>query len=166
LGFFFDKNIGDKMEKRYISLYVESDIANKFEAITNDDALNKEILSYVDKTRNELKDYVQEMDENVLLFKAQMITARDAFKKAKQEELDAFYSIWEKYDEDIASHKIKVKQLQEGMKPLFEDFKSLQSLMNNCNVYAAERVFSLIEKFNNFDEKEKEMMKFFINNFK
>lgn len=61
-------------------VWLPKELAAKIKDIEGVEGLRKEILSYVDETKRDLRNDIEMMDEDILLYKAYMIQARDKFK--------------------------------------------------------------------------------------
>lgn len=154
-----------KQEEKDI-VWLPKSLAEKVKNVTDDKALEREILSYVEETGKYLRGDVEAMEEQIVVYKAQMIKARNAFKEAKDAELDAMYSLWEKYEEDLSKVKKLVAKGQEILKPLLDDMKQMQSLANSVDQWSINALLETIQKFATLYGEQREVFSFLLENYK
>ena len=147
-------------------VWLPKELAAKINDIEGVEGLRKEILSYVDETKRHLRNDIEMMDEDILLYKAYMIQARDKFKQAKNEELEANYTLWETFDEELGETRKRVRNVQDVLEPLKKDLNTIEQSIRNLNTYKMEDVLKIVDKFNNMSDNELRVIKFLQDNFK
>lgn len=136
-------------------VWLPSDLAKKVKDISDVDSINKEILSYIEETKRSMRCDIENIDDDVLRYRAHMINARDSFKKAKDEELEEFYSLWESYDKDYSKVKISVDNTIKLLAPLEIEINKINSLLSKIDTYNIEKVINLANQFNSLDNEFK-----------
>lgn len=154
-----------KTEKKDL-VWLPISLANKIKEVNDIKAIEKEILKYAEETKNSLKLDTENMDEEIIQYRAYMIKARNAFEKAKNEELDAFYAIWEKYDEDCSKIRIQVDKAKKELTPLLEELKAVKKEISTIETWGFERLGEAIQKLSSLYGENKEMFMFLVNNYK
>ena len=152
------------MEKEYV--YIPKEIANKIKGVEDVTTIENAIKEYAAQNKKELESYIEGMGEDMLYFRAMMIKARDSFKKAKEEELNAYYSLWEKFDEDRVEIRKKVTAIKEELNPLIQEITELKKLCQSVDTWGISNLVESVSKFKNLYGTEKEMFEFLVNNFK
>lgn len=154
------------MEKEKDLVWLPISLAAKVKEADDVKAIEREILSYVESTKNSLQLDIESMDDSIIQYRACMIKAREAFKKAKDEELDAFTSLWETYDKDIKSVHSYVKEAKEVLKPLVLELQSTREEFSKIKTWEFEKLGEAIQKLATLYGTEKEMFTFLVQNFK
>lgn len=152
------------MEKEYV--YIPKVIADKIKGVEDITTIENAIKEYVEQNKKELQDYIEGMDEDMLYFRAMMIKARESFKKAKDEELSAYYSLWEKFDEDRIEIRKKVTAIKEELTPLILEITELKKLCQSVDTWGISNLVESVSKLKNLYGTEKQMFEFLVNNFK
>jgi predicted RNase H-like nuclease (RuvC/YqgF family) len=148
-------------------VWLPRSLATKVNYVTDAEALNREILNYVEETKKDLRINIESMEEDIILYRAQMIKARDSFKQAKEEQLDANYKLWEEYDVEIGKLRVKVSKFAEELKPLKQELDEIKKQMDSINKWGLEDLIKTIKLLNetNYGETEK-ILKFLFENYK
>ena len=146
-------------------IWLPKELADKVKDLTDADALNREILNYLEESKADLRITVESIDEDILLYRAKMIQARDAFKKAKDEELDANYKLWEKYEEDIKTTKEYVTSAASLLKELTKEVQELNKAFSVIDTDRALGFLNVLQQIQNFNKDEQGFAKFIISEF-
>lgn len=140
------------------------------ELLTDRDAVTREIAHHLEETKSDLKFQSESMDEAIIKYRANMLAFRDSFKKAKDEELEATYSLWEKYDEEIKSLKAKVNESVLALKPLTEILtqvsEGLYRLSRNDAAESFNSIMNMVERYEALPEASKEVFGKFLDTYK
>lgn len=147
-------------------VWLPKSLAGKIKEVQDVRAIEAEILKYVEQTKNSLKLDTESMDEEIIQYRAYMIKARNSFEQAKNEELEAFYAIWEKYDQDISKIRVQVTKAKEELKPLLEELKTVKKEIQTVETWGFERLGEAIQKLSSLYGENKEMFMFLVKNYK
>lgn len=139
-------------------VWLPASLAKRLGDVTDVNAINKEILAYVEDTKADLRLSIESIDEDVLLYRAHMVKARDAFKKAKNEELEAMSDLWESYELELGKVKDKVSSLTEILKPLKDQISGLNTLCNSIPTYHIEKIADILQKINDLSPNAKDIL--------
>src|SRR5688572_20798439 len=82
-------------------VWLPKSLAEKVKQITDGKLLELEILKYAEESKSSLRQDIESIEEDVLQYRAFMVKAKNAFKEAKDEQLDASYALWEKFEDDL-----------------------------------------------------------------
>lgn len=174
----------DKKEP-WLSLYITPELASEIKVIEDTyeitasqlkdilqdrDAVTRELAKHLSDTKETLADTALGMDEAIIRYRADMLSFRDSFKKAKDEELNATYSLWEKYDEEIKVLKTKVNESVLALKPLTEALaqvsEGLYRLSKNDAAESFNSIMNMVEKYEALPESSKEVFGKFLDTYK
>ena len=108
-------------------------LVKKINDLQDTRGVEKEILSYIEETKIDLRIGIESIDEDILLYRAQMIKARDAFKAAKNEELEGLYALWEGFDKERCKLGNMVKEAKNAIAPLRTELVGLRQEIENVN---------------------------------
>ena len=156
----------EKEIKRSVYLYLPESQAKKLEALKEGD-LENFIFEYIQQSKKELSIQLDEMDEDIIQYKAAMIDARKKFKAAKEEMLEANYAMWEEFDEQKKSIRSKAEEVVEELKPLTEKLSEIVVLINSIEKWKIEGFLETINKIkDSLYGENKNIIEFLVKNYK
>jgi hypothetical protein len=156
----------EKEPKRSVYLYLPESQAKKLEALKEGD-LENFIFEYIQQSKRELSIQLDEMDEDIIQYKAAMIDARKKFKAAKEEMLEANWAMWEEFDEQKKSIRSKAEEVVEELKPLTEELTKIGNLMNNVKKWEIENFLDMLDKIKyHLHGDNKNIIEFLVKNYK
>lgn len=150
-------------------VYLPKSLCLKLKQFRDSKEQEKLIEGFIKECKDDLKLNLESYDDELLIFKASMIKAKNAFEKVKQEELDASYKIWEKYDNELFELKNKVNNARLAIEPLKNDLKSLNEEFGKLPIYNIENAVKLIGQLDtvlSFNGETSKMLKFLVSNYK
>lgn len=153
-------------EEKTDLVWLPLSLCKKVKAATDAKAIEREIVKYVEETKENMRIDIESMDEDIVQYRAYMIKARDAFKKAKDEELAAFYGLWEEYDKDLGKVRQYVTKAKEELKPFLEELQKVKSEINKIDTWGIEKLGDAISKLSSLHGQSKEMVEFLLKNYK
>jgi predicted RNase H-like nuclease (RuvC/YqgF family) len=125
------------------------------------------VLEYVEQSKRDLKTSLESLEDDVIRFKSQMISARKKFEDAKNVELEANYAVWEKFDLEKSSIRKKAGELKDELKPMIDELKQVKQLMDQINTYDIQRLLTIIKDLNHsFYGETGNILTFLFNNYK
>lgn len=143
----------------YVGLWVTPKTAERIKAYSNDKkAYENALMEYIKDVKDSLRSDIEGADEDIIQFKAKMITARDAFKAAKDEQLEATYELWEKYDAEISKVGNFVAAAKQVIIPLKNEVESLNNAVSGLNFSRLESCLNLIDRINNMSQQDREIL--------
>ena len=155
-----------KTEEKRSFVWLPESLAKKIKEAESEEKQLLFVNKYLEECKIDMRSEIESLDEDLLIFKSKMLTAKLEFKKAKDEQLDASYELWEKYDKDLEKTRIKTDKMLKVLTPLTQELKKIDELFSNIKSYDLERFLKLIKSVSNLYGTEKEMFKFLVNNFK
>lgn len=149
-------------EKEWISLYLPKNLAIQVKGLEEGRTKEELVLKYIEESKDDIKVTLESFDEDVIMYKAQMISLRKKFEEAKNAELEANYKMWEQFDLEKVELKKKIGTAVSELKPLIEEFKLLKALINDINLYKIDDLTNSISKLSASmkDNEHVEILKF------
>ena len=143
--------------------YIPEELALSIKDLEDSTAYEKEILRYIEDSKLDMRASIEELDEAVILYRAKMIQARDAFKKAKEEELDANYTLWEEYEKDIKSTRQYVEAAKQEVAGLANEVEALNTLLYKFDVNRLNSFLHSLKQLQGFMSQEKDLAALVLN---
>jgi len=148
-------------------------LVKKIKDVQDSKGIENEIMSYIAETRLDLKQQIESIDDDVLLYRAHMIKIRDAFKKAKNEELEACYQLWQDFDKELPKTRQFIKEAIDTIEPLKNEVNNLRTELDNLNKTISainiDRMLgflTVLKDCNTLINEDKKLLSFIINNYK
>jgi len=148
-------------------------LVKKIKEVQDNRGIENEIMSYIEETKLDLKQQIESIDEDVLLYRSHMIKTRDAFKKAKNEELESGYQLWEDFEKELPKTKQFIKEAIDTIEPLKTEVNNLRTELDNINKIISyinlDRMLwflTVLKDCNTLINEDKELLSFIINNYK
>jgi chromosome segregation ATPase len=148
-------------------VWLPASLAQKVKHITDGKLLEAEILKYAEQSKDSLRIDIESIGEDIVQYRAHMIKAKNAFREAKEEQLQASYEMWEKFEDDMKVLKGHVERAKSELQPLKDELNELKSLMNQVDKFGIGDLLSLIKSINsNYYGETAAMIKFLFENYK
>jgi len=146
------------------------EFADKYNSIISDAEKIKAFDDYMETVKKETKDSfkanLESLEEDVLVYRGLMLNAKQSFEKAKNEQLNASYEMWEKFEKEIPSVKKKTQAIIDTLAPLKKELKEIEELLNGISTHRIDEFIKSINVLAGSYGKNKEMIDFLIKNFK
>jgi len=155
-------------------IWVDAEFAEKYNALKSDKskreeqlkALDDYILSVRDQSRKEFKANLDSLEEDVAIYKGLMVSVKQAFESAKNEQLRSSYAVWENFDAELPSIEDKTNKIVETLQPLVQQLIRVNELLDKIQTYGFDKVIETIEKITCLYGENKNMVEFLINSYK
>jgi len=133
-----------------------------------DEAVVREsIMKYVEETKAYLKDDIKIFEDEILSYRASMDKIKIALREAKEEQLNALYTLWDKFENDINKIKDFVKTAKDELNPLQQELENLKKLMDSIDNWGIKNFLELIKSINsNYYGETKTIIDFLLLNYK
>jgi len=137
----------------YFSAYLPKKYAERAkEMLDSRELYNKIILEHAKSASQDLEISIAGIGEDLVSFKAYMISARKAFKEALEEELASNEKLWEDYNKQLKGTTVFVNKATNELKPLEQELKetsalarSLLTQMEGLQTYKLEHFNTTVE---------------------
>jgi len=164
----------DKEMKEKEIVWVDKEFAERLKKLESEESTREQQDRVFDEYLAKISDYVKRdfaaslegLEEDAAIFTGLMLKVKQAFEKAKDEQLTASYALWEKFEEEKPSISKKIAGLAETLNPLIDQLTTVNSLLDKLNTYNIDRVVESVSLLNGLYGGGKDMMEFLITNFK
>ena len=124
-------------------VWLPKKLANQVQALENPDNFVKE---YIEESKREIKNNLDNLDDDIIQYKAAMISARQKFKEAKDEVLKANYEVWEKFEDDNKElHRMRDVLLNQ-LRPIKKEVDEIKESLRSISTYQMKDLLELLEK--------------------
>lgn len=147
------------MDKELV--WLDKNIAAKMDVLQDvirlrGEEIEKVIKELTDETKLITTDNI---DTTLLEMKLHAQKVRDTYKQTVDEELEKTETLWDECDNKIYESRTKISQVTDLFKNLNSEVGTLYSNMNNLPIYKIEELMKLLDKFNSYSDKDKELLK-------
>lgn len=140
-----------------VFFYLTPEDKKKFDASKDNYDLQLSIINqYFESEKNWIKSEMQQIDDNLLQYRALMLKTREAVKEAHKEHYDKINDFWDDISKSIPSFRQKVENINKELKPIVSELQQIKTLINDTSTYSLERIMLLVDKFSSMTEKDKE----------
>lgn len=147
-------------------VWLPKELCEKIKRVESDGELENLVMQHIKESKFNINNELENLDENILQYRGLMIKSRNEFKKAKEEELDSYYTLWEKYEEDINGIKEKVNEIKNFLSPLKKELKEVEELMNKIRIYDFKELNEVLRIFSSLYGENKKILEFLFENYK
>jgi uncharacterized phage infection (PIP) family protein YhgE len=155
-------------------IWVEKEMAEKYKSVRDTATKREEQLKifneYIEKicddARREFKAQLESLKEDEAVYTGLMLHVKQAFEKAKNEQLTASYELWEKFEEEIPSIREKTNKMVDTLKPLTAELKEINSEIGKINAYSANSFIETLSNLSRLSAENKGMIEFLVKNYK
>jgi chromosome segregation ATPase len=155
-------------------IWVEKEFAERYKVLESDKTKNdqrcKALDEYIDKisksSREDFKANLEALEEDAAIYTGLMLKVKQAFGKAKDEALEASYTLWEKYDEERPRVSKKINEFCDMLDPLEKKLNSINSQLGKIQTYNIDKLIETMQKLSCLYGDSREMFDFIVNNFR
>ena len=144
----------------YVSLYVSKEKADEFKklkgVIPDDDILQQ----YIDKTKSDIEIDLDNLDYDMLQYKATLSKWHKEMKSAYEELSDKGYNLWEEFDKNRPNFNKKMEQFLHAANPVKNVLTEINQNLTKINMWQIDKLLELIRTISMMSGKEKEMLQF------
>ena len=125
-----------------------------------------EYIEGVKKTSvRDFKANFESLEEDVAVYKGLMLSVKQAFEKTKNEQLNASYELWEKFEADLPSVTKKTENIIKQLSPFVESLTKIKDLIAQIDVWGIDQLSESINMISSLHGENKEMFEFLVQNF-
>jgi DNA repair exonuclease SbcCD ATPase subunit len=152
-------------EKRDI-VWVPEHIAKKYNNMENSKKQLEFIDNYLNESTKDLQLDLESFEDSVIQYRGLMLKAKDSFRKAKDEELQAHYDLWENFEKEIPLVSKKINSIIDLLKPLKDDLNEINELLQKFDKYGFDRFLETLQSIRSIYGESKDMIEFLMLNYK
>ncbi len=154
-------------------IWVEKEFAERYKVLESEKDKNeqrrKAIDEYISKisesSRNDFKANLESLEEDVAIYTGLMLKVKQAFGKAKDEALEASYSLWEEYDKEKPSISKKIDDLCSLLDPLEKKLNLVNDAFGKIRTFNIDHLIESLCKLAGLYGESREMFDFVVKNF-
>ena len=154
-------------------VWVDKEFAERlkvFETAANKRELEIEAFDeYIEGVKNtsvrDFKANFESLEEDVAVYKGLMLSVKQAFEKTKNEQLNASYELWEKFEADLPSVTKKTENIIKQLSPFVESLTKIKDLIAQIDVWGIDQLSESINMISSLHGENKEMFEFLVQNF-
>lgn len=150
-------------------VWVPESLGLEYEKLQSDEERYKVFEEYLETVKKSSKDdfriNLDGLEEDVAMYTGLMIRVKQAFEKAKTEQLNASYDLWEQFEKELPKTQAKVNRVVDVLNPLSAQLDAIHSKLAKINIYDIERMTTALRSFNDLSEKSKKMFEFLVENY-
>jgi chromosome segregation ATPase len=135
----------------------------------NGEEYEKIIISYIDASKREVQANLESLEEDLLQYRGLMVKAKQEFKKAKDEQLEASYALWQEFDKELPNTREKVETLKNELQPIKDQVDELSQSLNSISTYQIKdflEVLQSISQYLSYDSDTGKMLKYLMETYK
>ena len=148
------------MEDREL-LWVPKKLKEDWEKAFSEEEQIKIFYKAIEDKKFDIKNEIESLDEQVLIFKGIGLKYKNEFEKVYSEQAQQIEKIWMDFNCGDKIYK-QAKKIKDDLAPISECISSINSTLNNLSIYKIQDLINLIEKFNSMSDKDKELLKLLI----
>lgn len=150
-------------------IWVPKEFAAKYKKIESDEEKEKVLDEYIQSVsraaREDFKCNLDSLEEDAVIFSGLMMKVKKSFEKAKNESLNASYSLWEEYQKELPDVDKKVGEIISHLQPLTDKLNEINSLLNNIRMFDIKQMIEVVSTLSSAYGRNKEMVEFLVKNF-
>ncbi len=155
--------------KEKVLVWVTKNQGERFNQIESNEERYKAFEEYLEtviaESKSEFKSNLETLEEDVAIYTGLMLKVKQAFEKAKSEQLQGYYALWEKFDLELPSTNKKVNQVLAILEPLAKKLNEMNSIFKSIQTWDINKFIDTLDKLNGLYGKNKEMVEFLVKNF-
>jgi DNA anti-recombination protein RmuC len=110
---------------------------------------------------------VENLDEDVLIFKGKLASYKKAFKEAYESADNDMYSFWEEFDKNLSKKYKSMSKKMDNINRIYENefekkknqIERLSKSMESLNTYQFEKIINFLRSFESLSSESKELFK-------
>jgi hypothetical protein len=159
-------NLSAMYNDNYISIELPSNLIKTLIELKSEKSKEIEIKKYIEQSKLSFRDELESLEDELVTYKHLMTTAKNKFKEAKETQLNASYSLWEKFEDELPKVREKINKITSEIEPLIKFSENLEKTLGRLQLYNLEKITNAVEKFSNLYGEEKKIFDFIVSNYK
>jgi hypothetical protein len=152
------------MEKDLI--WVPKNVADEYKKMESDAGQLEFIEKYIEETRKDLKLDLDNFEDDVIKYRGLMLKAKETFRKAKEEELQANYDLWENFEMEKPAISEKINSIVNLLDPLKNELNEISGILKKIDLYELQNLEKTLNSIHNLYGDNKAMVEFLMLNYK
>ena len=158
----------EESRSEIISMWVTPSVAEKVkEYEDNIKEREKIVLEYLNKGKEQLKFEINYIKQSLGFYKELTDNLKSCFEKVEKEFKQSLQEIYGTTEEDYVKMCRRnidfINKVENSVNKAKEKMKDLQTSVRDCNVYGADKLLEVVERFSRMSEKEKDLLSKLLN---
>ena len=158
----------EEVGSEVISMWVTPSVAEKVkEYEDNIKEREKIVLQYLNKGKKQLKFEINYIKQSLGFYKELTDNLKSCFEKVEKEFKESLQEIYATTEEDYVKMCCRnidfINKVENSVNKAKEKMKDLQTSVRDCNVYGADKLLEVVERFSSMSEKEKDLLSKLLN---
>ena len=158
----------EEVRSEVISMWVTPSVAEKVkEYEDNIKEREKIVLQYLNKGKKQLKFEINYIKQSLGFYKELTDNLKSCFEKVEKEFKESLQEIYATTEEDYVEMCRRnidfINKVESSVNKAKEKMKDLQTSVRDCNVYGADKLLEVVERFSSMSEKEKDLLSKLLN---
>ena len=147
-------------------VWIDEELVGKVELIQDIARLNGTKLEELAKRISDNTTTIITDNIDVLLLETKLHAkkVRDEYEKVVNEELEATNTLWDTCDEKIYESRTKIAKVKDMFVDVNREINKCTASLSAIPVYNLEKLMEVLDKFNSYSEKDKELLRLLFNN--
>lgn len=158
--------------KEYLTMYVTKEFKEMWEQSQDKRKLFDEyIIKHIDDVKRNMKQSVESLDEETLVFRASAIKYKQEFEEVARKIEDDSYGLWERVSErrsvlteNFNKTKEEVRKVSDEIGKVEDKFKELDKKLECLSPYRLEKLLEVLTMIENLSETKQKIFAFLLNN--
>lgn len=158
----------EKIERNeYVSLRVTKEEKIRIEASQDNKTIQLEIIKEIFQSeKNWLQTELSQLDEELIKYRALLITIRQEYRKAQEDHCKQLETFWADLSNGLPSFRTKVSEITKELNPLLDVVKQFDKDFKDISTYRIKDMLELVQKFQGMNTEGMEMFKSLVEKFR
>ena len=158
----------EEVRSEVISMWVTPSVAEKVKEYEDNIKEREQIvLQYINKGKKQLKFEINYIKQSLGFYKELTDNLKSCFEKVEKEFKESLQEIYAMTEEDYIKMCCRnidfINKVENSVNKAKEKMKDLQTSVRDCNVYGADKLLEVVERFSRMSEKEKDLLSKLLN---
>ncbi len=146
-------------------IWVPKEIADKYKEMESDAGKLEFIEKYIEESRQDLKIDLDGFEDDVLQYRGLMLKAKETFRKAKDEEIQSHYDLWENFEKEKPKVSEKINSIIALLNPLKNELQEFKDLFKSIDLHNLQEIERTLNSIRNLYGENKAMVEFLMKNY-
>ena len=147
-----------------VFLSVTPHVKRQIEAAKDNKELQLSIVKEMfELEKNWLKQELQQMDDDLLQYRALLLKMREAYKEAQQEHYNKVNDLWDEISKSVPSFTKKVESLVKELEPVTIALTAIKNQTDSVNTWKAKEIIEMVNLVSNMTPEKIEMFNLLVN---
>lgn len=157
----------ENKDKEFISLYLPKDLIKQLEGFKDNYKLQSDVIkTFYESEKNNLKQELSQLDDELLKYKAYLLKSRELYKEASDLHYQKLEEFWNEVYKGLPEFKNKVKNISDSLIPLTEELSKVKKAIEGISTYEIKNLIEIVTLVDNLSPEKIKMFNYLIDNFK